>query len=117
MEKYRELIDFAERIRAKGVPEQQYIAEGILELVEEVREREIPSQSDYVCQLPLRGALAGSIVEEANGDRWIVEGWVYEAKEVQDDFDREIRSRAVRRTFTQDELDSGIFRVVAEGVS
>lgn len=117
MEKYKELIDFAERIRAKGVSEQQYIADGILELVEEVREREIPSQSDYVCQLPLRGALAGSIVEEANGDRWIVEGWVYEAKELQDDFDREIRSRAVRRTFTQDELDSGIFRVVAEGVS
>ena len=104
MEKYRELIEFAERIKAKGVPEQQYIAEGILELMQNAK-----------CKMQNED-LAGSIVEEANGDRWIVEGWVYEAKELQDDFDRELRLRGARRTFTQDELDRGFFRVIAKAV-
>ncbi len=45
MEKYKELIEFAERVKAKGVPEQQYIAEGIFGLCADLMKAEAERDS------------------------------------------------------------------------
>ncbi len=121
MADYTKLKEFAERIKAKGIPEQQYIAQGILELLSEAAvnkdAEERKSENEKRGEEPVREGLdredlSGCIVEEANGDRWVVEGWVYEAKTILDDLDHEIGLMSVRRTFTQEELEKGMFKVI-----
>lgn len=121
MKDYTKLKEFAERIKAKGIPEQQYIAQGIFGLLSEVKTNkgftERKSENEKRGEEPVREGLdredlSGCIVEEANGDRWVVEGWVYEAKTILDDLDHEIGLMPVRRTFTQEELEKGMFKVI-----
>lgn len=60
MERLRE---FALRIREKGVADQQYVADGILELLEK---REAFADDDF--------PEAGTVVADKLGNRWRIEG-------------------------------------------
>lgn len=112
MNEYKELKEFAERIKAKGIPEQQYIAQGIFGLLAE-RKNENEERSEEPVREGLdRDDLSGCIVEEANGDRWVVEGWVYEAKSVFEDEYIKCGLMPVRRTFSQEELERGDFKAI-----
>ncbi len=90
MEKYRELIEFAERIKAKGIPEQQYIAEGIFEMSAEILR--LKAQNDSVGAHDDSGVVPlfpkadfpekGYIVEDKGGTRFEVCEAAYVCKRI-----------------------------------
>ena len=131
MEKYRELIDFAERIRAKGVSEQQYIADGIFGLCADLmtaqaereteRERENPPVSleltppfrqggQVVVPLFPKGDFPekGYIVEDKGGIRWEVAEVSYVCERITPEEESAFRIPGIRMNFSASEIGTEV---------
>lgn len=120
MEKYRRLIEFAERIKAKGVPEQQYIAEGIFGLCADLMttqaEREtLLSQAETlkdgaVTPLFPKGDFPekGYIVEDKGGIRWEVCEAAYVCKRITPEEESAFRIPGIRMNFSASEIGTEV---------
>ena len=134
MEKYRELIDFAERIKAKGVPEQQYIADGIFGLCADLmtaqaerdteREADNPSvisddTSLYTREASNDGAVAplfpkgdfpakGYIVADQGGIRWGVAEVSYVCERITAEEESAFRIPGIRMNFSASEIGTEV---------
>lgn len=139
MEKYKELIDFAERIKAKGVPEQQYIADGIFGLCADLmtaqaerdteREADNPSvisddTSLYTREASKDGAVVplfpkgdfpekGYIVEDKGGIRWEVAEVSYVCERVTPEEESAFRIPGIRMNFSASEIGTEV-RVIGK---
>ena len=134
MEKYRELIDFAERIRAKGVSEQQYIADGIFGLCADLMtaqaERDlgrttIPQSATLTAPFT-QGGLGGDggavaplfpkgdfpekgyIVEDKGGIRWEVCEAAYVCKRITPEEESAFRIPGIRMNFSASEIGTEV---------
>lgn len=134
MEKYRALIEFAERIRAKGVPEQQYIADGIFGLcadlmtaqAERETEREVDNPSVisddtslYTREASNDGAVVplfpkgdfpekGYIVEDKQGMRFEVSEAAYVCKRITPPESSAFIIPDISFTFTAEEIGTEV---------
>ena len=133
MEKYRELIDFAERIRAKGVSEQQYIADGIFGLCADLMtaqaERDTPLSQAEPASSPLGEPLKGGavvplfpkgdfpekgyIVEDKGGIRWEVAEVSYVCERITPEEESAFRIPGIRMNFSASEIGTEV-RVIGK---
>ena len=128
MEKYKELIDFAERIKAKGVSEQQYIADGIFGLCADlmtaqagrdtssVKHSLTPSPQgegfDGGAVVPLfpKGDFPekGYIVEDKGGIRWEVTEVSYVCERLTTEEESAFRIPGIRMNFSASEIGTEV---------
>lgn len=126
MEKYKELIDFAERIRAKGVSEQQYIADGIFGLCADLMTAQAERENNPPVSLELtppfrQGGQAvvplfpegdfpekGYIVEDKGGIRWEVTEVSYVCERLTPEEESAFRIPGIRMTFSASEIGTEV---------
>ena len=127
MEKYRELIEFAERIKAKGVPEQQYIADGIFGLCADLMTAQAEntplSQAEPASSPkgePLKGGVVvplfpkgdfpekGYIVEDKGGIRWEVAEVSYVCERITPEEESAFRIPGIRMNFSASEIGTEV---------
>lgn len=129
MQKFRELTEFCERIENGGRPEQQYVAEGIRELLDfyeefsgsigedgqiKLAEEKTESKSDRGL-FPKTFPEKGYLVELSDGSLWAVEDLCYRCRQkkqaANDDGEMRFSIENMSFDFTAGELSDGIVTV------
>lgn len=129
MQKFRELTEFCERIESGGRPEQQYVAEGIRELLDfyekfsrsigtdgqiKLAEEKTESKSDRGL-FPKTFPEKDYLVELSDGSLWVVEDVCYRCRQKRkaENDDREMRFSIENMSFdfTAGELSDGVVTV------
>ena len=127
MERFRELIEFAERIRAKGVSEQQYIADGIFGLCADLMTAQAERDTSSTASGPPSpqgegfdgGAVAplfpkgdfpekGYIIEDKGGIRWEVCEVAYVCKRITPEEESTFRIPGIRMNFSASEIGTEV---------
>lgn len=129
MQKFRELTEFCERIESGGRPEQQYVAEGIRELLDFYEKFSRSIGTDGQIKLaeekteskPDRGLFPKTfpekdyLVELSDGSLWVVEDVCYRCRQKRkaENDDREMRFSIENMSFdfTAGELSDGVVTV------